>query len=317
MSDLSSLRGARVLVLGDLMLDEYEWGEVHRISPEAPVPVVEVRERTPTAGGAANAAAGVVALEGTAHLAGVIGDDAGAESLRRALEASGVDAGGVVVQPGRPPTTKVRVVAHAQQVVRADSETREPLPSELDRAVREWVASRIAEADALLISDYGKGVVSEGAAADAIEAARAHSKPIVVDSKGVHYSKYKGATVITPNVHDAERASNVRIEGEEHLREAARRLSDACGGAALLITRGAAGMTLFSVEHPLHVPAEAQEVYDVTGAGDTVVAVLAVALGRGVPLPDAVRLANAAAGIVVGKVGTSTVSLGELEARAG
>lgn len=313
--DVAAIRGARILVVGDLMLDEYIWGEVNRISPEAPVPVVDVRERTALAGGAANAAAGVVALGGSALLAGVIGADAGGDALREALRETGVDQAGVVVQEGRMTTTKVRVVAHAQHVVRADSETREPLSPEHEVQIVRWIRERMPEADALLISDYNKGVVTDAVAMAGIEAASSTGRPVVVDSKGVHYTKYRGATVITPNVLDAGKAANVHIEGEDHLREAARRLSETCGGAALLVTRGAAGMTLFSVDHPLHVPAQAREVYDVTGAGDTVVAALAVALGRDVALPDAVRLANAAAGIVVGKVGTSTVTLDELAER--
>lgn len=308
----AELKGARVLVVGDLMLDEYVWGEVHRISPEAPVPVVEVSRRTLQAGGAANAAAGVVALEGEARVVGVVGDDTGGAALREAMRETRVNQECVILDSARPTTTKVRVIAHSQQVVRTDSETRDALAPELEERVCAEVADRIAASQALLISDYGKGVVSERVARSAIDAARKHEVPVVVDSKGLHYSRFRGATVITPNVQDAERASRIHIEGEEHLREAARRLSEDCGGAALLITRGAAGMTLFSVDHPLHVPAQAREVYDVTGAGDTVVAVLAVALAKGAELPDAVRLANAAAGVVVGKVGTSTVTLEEL-----
>ena len=313
MIDPSSLRGATVVVLGDVMLDEYVWGEVQRISPEAPVPVVDVRTRTSVPGGAANAAAGVVALEGHAELGGIVGDDAAGAALRAGLTEGGVETSGLAVDPDRPTTTKTRVIAHAQQVVRTDSELRSEPPPALADELAGWVRERFPAADALLISDYGKGVVSETLANAAIEAASDAGKPVIVDSKGVHYSKYRGATVITPNVHDAGKAANVHIEDEDHLREAARRLTEVCDGAALLITRGAAGMTLFSVDHPLHVPTEAQEVFDVTGAGDTVVAVLAVALGRGVALPDAVRLANAAAGIVVGKVGTSSVTLAELE----
>jgi D-glycero-beta-D-manno-heptose-7-phosphate kinase len=312
-TDLSTLPGATVLVLGDVMLDEYVWGEVQRISPEAPVPVVEVRTRTHVPGGAANAAAGVVALRGRALLGGVVGDDPAAAALRETLTTADVQTDGIATDPQRPTTTKTRVIAHAQQVVRTDSETRDPPSAQLEADLVDWVRSCVPEADALLISDYGKGVVSAEVAKGSIEAARGAGKPVVVDAKGIHYSNYSGATVITPNAQDAGRAANVHIEGEEDLREVARRLSEACGGAALLITRGAAGMTLFSVEHPLHVPAETHEVYDVTGAGDTVVAVLAVALARNVPLPDAVGLANAAAGIVVGKVGTSTVALAELE----
>ena len=316
-TQLSTLPGATVLVLGDLMLDEYVWGEVQRISPEAPVPIVEIRTRTHVPGGAANAAAGVTALGGRALLAGVVGEDAAASALREALTTAGVQLDGVATDPQRPTTTKTRVIAHAQQVVRTDSETRSPPPGKVEADLVDWVRSQISEADALLISDYGKGVVSPAVAKGSIDAARGASKPVVVDAKGIHYSNYRGATVITPNLQDAGRAANVHIEKEEDLREAARRLTEACGGAALLITRGAAGMTLFSVEHPLDVPAETQEVYDVTGAGDTVVAVLAVALARDVPLPDAVGLANAAAGIVVGKVGTSTVALSELEGHLG
>ena len=318
MSDLSSVRGVSVVVLGDLMLDEYVWGEVNRISPEAPVPVVEVRSRSRVAGGAANAAAAVVALEGRAQLGGVVGDDDAAAGLRETLSRARVELGGVIADPERPTTTKTRVIAHAQQVVRTDSETRGELGPELAGELVTWVRQSLQGADALLISDYGKGVISDFVATASIEAARAAGKPAVVDSKGIHYAKYRGATVITPNVHDAAKAANVHVEGEDDLHEAARRLTELCDGAALLITRGAAGMTLFSgAEEPLHIPTEAREVYDVTGAGDTVVAVLAVALGRGIPLPAAVRLANAAAGIVVGKVGTSTVTLDELEARVG
>ena len=170
-----------------------------------------------------------------------------------------------------------------------------------------------AQADAVVLSDYKKGVVSEVVAARVIEVAVAHGKPVVVDPKGRDYAKYRGATVITPNADEAGQAANVPIEGESDLLEAASRLSAACDGAALLVTRGAAGMTLFTRDSRLDVPTRARDVYDVTGAGDTVVAMLAVALGRDMPLEQAVVLANAAAGIVVGKVGTSTVTLEELE----
>ncbi|HVE68782.1 MAG TPA: D-glycero-beta-D-manno-heptose-7-phosphate kinase, partial [Solirubrobacteraceae bacterium] len=292
---------------------EYLWGQVQRISPEAPVPVVEVRRRTHVPGGAANAAAGVAALDGRALLGGVVGDDAAAAALRESLAALGVQPDGLVVDPDRPTTVKTRVVAHAQQVVRTDSETRDDVSARVEEQLVEWVRGAVAGADAVIVSDYRKGVVSQTLAAAAIAAASAAGKPVVVDSKGLEYAKYRGATVITPNVHDAGLAANVHVETDDDLRRAADRLTELCGGAALLITRGAAGMTLFGAGEPVHVPTQAQEVFDVTGAGDTVVAVLAVALGRGRPLPEAVRLANAAAGVVVGKVGTSTVTLDELE----
>jgi rfaE bifunctional protein kinase chain/domain len=313
MTEPAALRGAAVLVIGDVMLDEYVWGEVQRISPEAPVPVVEIRTRTHVPGGAANAAVGVVALEGSARLGGVVGADPTAAVLREALDPTGVDLTGLLSDSERPTTTKTRVVAHAQQVVRADAEDRSPLPDALEDELVGWIRGALQDTDAMLISDYGKGVISDRLAKEAIALARELDKPVVVDSKGLHYSRFSGATVITPNVHDAGRAANVHIEDEDHLREAAGRLSEACGGAAILVTRGAAGMTLFSTDHPIHVPAEAQEVFDVTGAGDTVVATLAVALARGIPLADAVRIANIAAGIVVGKVGTATVAIEDLE----
>lgn len=317
MKPIDALRGSTVLVLGDVMLDEYVWGEVERISPEAPVPVVEVDSRTHVPGGAANAAVGIVALECRAVLAGVVGADAAAETLRDALAERSIDPSAITVDPGRPTTTKTRVLASAQQVVRTDSESREPLEGKAEGDLVEQVRQAIAAADALVVSDYRKGVVTERVASEAIAAANDAGVPVVVDSKGVHFDRYRGATVLTPNVHDAGRAANVHIETDGDLELAARRIREVCGNAALLITRGAAGMTLYSDGEPLHVPTRAQEVFDVTGAGDTVVATLAVALAAEVALPDAVELANAAAGIVVGKVGTAAVSLSELERHFG
>jgi D-glycero-beta-D-manno-heptose-7-phosphate kinase len=314
-TDLRRLRGATVLAVGDLMLDEYVWGDVQRISPEAPVPVVDVRRRSHAPGGAANVAAGVAALEGRALLGGAVGEDPAAAAVRDAVEASGVDAGGVVVDPQRPTTTKTRVIAHAQQVVRTDFEARAPLPRGVEAELLEWVRRRLPEADAAVLSDYRKGVVTPGLAQGVIGIAHQAGKPVVVDPKGLDYAAYRGATVLTPNAHDAGQAANVHIETDDDLMKAAGRLSELCDDAALLITRGAAGMTLIASNGRVEVPAEARAVYDVTGAGDTVVAVLAVALGRGVPLAEAVGLANTAAGIVVGKVGTSTVTLDELEER--
>jgi rfaE bifunctional protein kinase chain/domain len=300
------------LVLGDVMLDEYVWGEVRRISPEAPVPIVEIRSRTRAPGGAANAAAGTVALGCTAHLIGVVGDDDAAKSLRAALDETGVEAGSLIVDPARSTTIKTRVVAHAQQVVRTDSETREALGEATETALIESVRDRIEDVDVLIVSDYGEGVVTAKVASKVIAAATAAGKPVAVDSKGIHFEKYRGATVLTPNAHDAGRAANMEIESDPDLDIAADRLAEKCGEAALLITRGSAGMNLYWHGDPLNIPTAAREVYDVTGAGDTVVATLGAALGALVPLPDAVRLANRAAGIVVGKIGTSTVTRAEL-----
>jgi D-beta-D-heptose 7-phosphate kinase/D-beta-D-heptose 1-phosphate adenosyltransferase len=312
MTDIASLAGAIILSVGDVMLDEYVWGDVRRISPEAPVPIVEIRGRTHAAGGAANVAAGVIALGGQAYLAGLIGEDAAGRALRDALTEAGVATEDLVVDPIRPTTCKTRVVAHSQQVVRTDHEDRSPMSAEIEATVIERARARVAGVDAVVVSDYRKGVVTSGLCRAVIEAAGAAGKPVVVDPKGIDYALYRGATVVTPNLHDAALTANVHVESEADLLEVARRLSDACDGASLLITRGAAGMSLFEGAARFDVPTRARSVYDVTGAGDTVVAMLAVALGHGVPLAEAVSLANAAAGVVVGKVGTSTVTLAEV-----
>lgn len=317
MNSISMLRGASVLAVGDVMLDEYIWGEVQRISPEAPVPVVEVRGRSYAPGGAANVAAGVVALGGQAFVGGVTGDDAAAAALRETLASAGVKGTGLVVDSSRPTTSKTRIIAQAQQVVRTDHEERAPLPEAVEAQLLSAACAQVEQVDAVVLSDYRKGVVSATVARAVIDAARAAHKPVIVDPKGIDYAKYRGATLITPNEHDAGLAANVHVESEDDLLEAVRRLSEACDGSGLLVTRGAAGMTLFSAGRRADVPARALDVYDVTGAGDTVVATLAVALGRSVPLEQAVELANAAAAVVVGKVGTSTVTLEELERALG
>jgi rfaE bifunctional protein kinase chain/domain len=307
--------GVTVLTIGDVMLDEYVWGDVQRISPEAPVPVVEVQRRTHVPGGAANVAAGVVALGGRALLGGVVGADPPAEHLRDAVREAGLETEGLVVDPARPTTTKTRVIAHSQQVVRTDAEDRSPLPPKLEAELVDWAAGHLSEVDSVVLSDYAKGVVSSSIARRVIELGRAHGKPVVVDPKGTDYAKYSGATVITPNAHDAGRAANVHVDEYNDLLEVARRLTAVCDGAGLLVTRGASGMTLFGPNGPADISAEAHEVYDVTGAGDTVVAALAVALAQGLTLEQAVRVANAAAGIAVEKVGTATVTFEELEQR--
>jgi len=313
--DLKRLEGARAVAVGDVMLDEYVWGHVSRISPEAPVPVVDVQGRSHVPGGAANVAAGVVALGGAAVLGGVAGTDEPGARLREALAEIGVGADGVLRLDGRATTTKTRVIAHNQQVVRTDFEQRQPLSGDDERRLLEWGSSALEDADVLVLSDYAKGVLTSSVTRGLIEAAGERGLPVVVDPKGVDYAKYRGATVLTPNVHDAERAATYPVETYDDLLEVARRLGETLPGTALLVTRGAEGMTLFSDGAAVDIAAEARDVYDVTGAGDTVVATLAVALATGVELEDAVRLANAAAGIVVGKVGTATVTLDELRSR--
>jgi rfaE bifunctional protein kinase chain/domain len=305
-----------VLIVGDVMLDEYVWGDVRRISQEAPVPVVEATRRTYAPGGAANVATNVAALGGRSYLGGVIGHDYSATQLRRVLDLPRVDIGGLVEDPARPTTTKTRIVAHSQQVVRVDSEQRHAIEAEQEAALLAWFEAHIANAGACVLSDYSKGVISPRVAAALLHSAQRHNKPVIVDPKGTDYAKYRGATIIKPNIHEAERAAGREIHNADDLQQVAAHLSRLLEGCAILITRGAEGMSLFAHSRtntaPIHIPPLPRDVYDVTGAGDTVVSALALALANGAPLEQAARLANLAAGIVVGKLGTASVTAAEL-----
>jgi D-beta-D-heptose 7-phosphate kinase/D-beta-D-heptose 1-phosphate adenosyltransferase len=310
---LAGFARKRVLIVGDVMLDEYIWGEVRRISPEAPVPVVEIQRRTYVPGGAANTAANVVSLGGTALLGSVVGCDHQSENLQTALVQCGVDPGGLIVEDERPTTTKTRVVAHSQQVVRVDSEVCRPLSAQTENSLLDWVEEQLRNADACILSDYAKGVVTPRVAEGCLRMARQAGKPVVVDPKGSNYAKYRGATVVKPNIHEAERLAGEEITDGPSLAAVGQRLSHLLDGAALLITRGAKGMSLFrNGSQPVHIPTVAHNVFDVTGAGDTVLGALAMGLAAGLSLEQAAQIANRAAGIVVGKIGTATVTLEEL-----
>lgn len=312
---LDEFPGRRVLVVGDVMLDEYIRGEVRRISPEAPVPVVEVRGRDFVPGGAANTAANVAALGGRPILVSAVGRDHAASMLREVLVRNGTDPAGLCVDAARSTTTKSRIVARGQQVVRLDVEESAPLPPALEAELVAAVQRHLPRADACIISDYAKGVVTPRVARELIRLARQTGRPVVVDPKGADYTKYRGATVVKPNLHEAERSAKVEIAGEDTLAEAAGRLIALLGGSAVLVTRGAEGMSLFRPgAEPWHVPAVVRQVFDVTGAGDTVAGTLAMGLAAGGPLEAAIELANRAASIVVGKVGTATVTCDELRA---
>jgi D-beta-D-heptose 7-phosphate kinase/D-beta-D-heptose 1-phosphate adenosyltransferase len=310
---VAAFPGKRVLIVGDVMLDEYVWGEVRRVSPEAPVPVVEMRQRTYVPGGAANTAANVISLNGKASLGGVVGRDHQGGKLAEILAEAGVEADGLLVDAERQTSTKTRVIAHSQQVVRLDSEQRTPLRSDLECGLLDWVRRGLPHADACILSDYGKGVVSAVVAEGVIRLARQAGKPVIVDPKGTDYTKYRNATLIKPNLHEAERFCNLEINSSARLLEASRRLLEACQLGALLITRGSEGMSLFCLGMPpVHIPSVARAVFDVTGAGDTVAGTLAMALAADATLEQAAQLANRAAGIAVGKVGTATVARDEL-----
>ncbi|HLJ95964.1 MAG TPA: D-glycero-beta-D-manno-heptose-7-phosphate kinase [Gemmataceae bacterium] len=314
---LAAFPAQRILVVGDVILDEYLWGEVRRISPEAPVPVVEIRSRTVVPGGAANAAANVVSLAAKALLGGVVGHDDPADKLAEALRRQGVDPSGLIADHERMTTTKTRLIAHGQQVVRMDSEQRMPLSSAVEDALLHWAERHLPEVDACILSDYGKGVISNRVAEQIIRTAQRLHKPVVVDPKGTQYAKYCGATVVKPNIHEVQQVVREEIEDDNALLKASRQLIGLLGGAALLITRGEHGMVLFrETFEPVHTAAVARRVFDVTGAGDTVISTLALALAAGATLEQAMHLANLTAGIVVGKRGTATVTLEELREAA-
>ncbi len=295
------------------MVDEYIWGSVSRLSPEAPVPVVEVKAESFRLGGAGNVAANIQSLGGRAILTGVVGNDLPGERLIHEIEAAGMKSDGVVVDRARPTTIKTRVVAGSQQIVRFDRESMSDLSKEAADRILELMTERIADADAVLISDYAKGVISKRVARQILSLAQRYRKIVVVDPKVHHFPLYKGATVITPNHHEALAFAHLPAWGQEDLlivagRELLRKLEV----KAILVTRGEAGMSLVEDGRVTHIPAVAKEVYDVTGAGDTVLAALALAMASGASLREAAVIANHAAGVVVGRAGTATISREEL-----
>ena len=304
---------SRILVIGDVMLDEFVFGSVQRISPEAPVPIVEITGRRFAPGGAANVASNVAALGATALLAGVTGDDEAADGFHRVLDAPTLDTTAVLRDPGRPTSCKSRIVAAGQQIVRIDHESRASLSEPVEQSLITAAITALHGADACVISDYGKGVVSAKVVASLVKEARGKQIPVVVDPKGHDYRKYNGVSLITPNLKEAEIAAAHPISNDDDIVQAATRIIEVAHCDALLITQGASGMTLFREGHsPLHSAALAHQVFDVTGAGDTVVAMLALGMACGLPVEQAMLLANVAAGIVVEKPGTATVSLREI-----
>lgn len=309
-----TLPPAPIAVIGDLMLDHFIIGRVDRISPEAPVPVVRFERDEFRLGGAANVAANVRALDGIPLVVGCVGADDAAATFRHLLRDRDISDDRLLADPSRPTTRKVRVVTtRNQQVARVDYEDEAPLDAGVGDRLAQAVRAACAEAKAIILSDYRKGVVTPALIADARHAAA--GRPIVVDPKVPDASRYAGVTVLTPNHHEAELMTGTRIRTADDARAAARALH-AATGANVVITWGEHGMWVFDAGGPtpldLHIPATAREVADVTGAGDTVVATLALALAAGASLSDAARLANRAAGIVVGRFGAATVTREEL-----
>jgi D-beta-D-heptose 7-phosphate kinase/D-beta-D-heptose 1-phosphate adenosyltransferase len=306
---LRAFQKVRLLVLGDLVLDEYVWGDVERVSPEAPVPVVHVREETVVLGGAANVARNVVALGGTASFCSVVGDDAAGRRAADLLEDLGVDAGGLLVAPGRLTTRKTRVVARSQQVVRFDRETLEPPPAAVGRRLLAVLERQLSSCGGAVLEDYGKGVLTKPVVAGAMRRFRAAGS-VVVDRTGW---RSLGARCSSPTCAKPKALSGIAIHTRADLVRAVANLRRRIGGGAVVVTKGAEGMSVFDEGmEGVDVPTLAREVFDVQGAGDTSIAALALALRAGATLLEAAVIANAAAGVVVGKVGTATASLDEV-----
>lgn len=305
---------AEVLVLGDIIMDEYIWGDVSRISPEAPVPVVDVRQETKMLGGAANVVNNIASLGGRAMLCGVVGDDRTGEEIIHRIEELHLPADGIVAVGGRPTTIKTRIVAQSQQVVRFDRESRNPLAEEALKTMLSYVDRVKGRIHAVVVSDYDKGVVT----AKLLESVKAICRDadviLAVDPKPQHFQQYRGIDVITPNHHEAGACCGIPIVDEESLVRAGVRMMEALQCKAVLITQGREGMTLFEKERQItHIPTVARKVFDVTGAGDTVIAAFSLGLASGMEPKSAATIANFAAGIVVGEVGTSTVRAEELK----
>lgn len=310
---IEALSGATVACVGDLMLDRFIYGSVDRVSPEAPIPVLKVERETAMIGGAGNVAANVAALGARCRLHGVVGDDEAGERARELVAGAIGEAGDVVVESGRPTTVKTRLIAGRQQLLRADQETTRPVRPESSRALIAAVRRDLPRVEALILSDYGKGVLSPETVQRLIEMGWEAGIPVVVDPKGSDYGLYRGASVVTPNRKELSEASGMAARDDASVVAACRRVIETSGVMAVVATRSEEGMTVVTAAGTVdHLPAQAREVFDVSGAGDTVAAVLAAALATGAPLTEAARVANLAGGVVVGKVGTAVVRASEL-----
>lgn len=310
--NLQKMQCVRALVIGDLMLDEYLWGQTERISPEAPVQIVDVRREDMRLGGAGNVINNALALGAKVDVVSVLGDDRDGEALRTILEKQGLATDKISFVHDRKTARKTRVLASNQQMIRIDRESRDPIDSDLEQHLTECLHMLMPVIDVVLISDYQKGLLTETFLQSIIRLAKQQAVPLLADPKGDTYSKYRGANLLTPNRKEASLATGIDIVDENSLLRAGRQLRHDLELDALAITRSEEGMTLFLGDREVHIPTRAREVFDVTGAGDTVMTVLGVALVAGVPLDQAAELANLAAGIVVGKVGTSTVTPDEI-----
>lgn len=310
---IEQFNNKKILVIGDVMLDKYIWGEVSRISPEAPVQVVKVEKESYAPGGAANVANNVAALNGTTYMIGIVGNDEANKILVSELKSRKINTDGIIEDKNKPTIQKVRVIGKGQQLLRFDYEKKGYLDENFENKIFDFVLKRIQNIDAIIISDYAKGVITKQLAKKLIKLANEKKKTIIIDPKPKHKDFYKNATLITPNNKEACEMLNVDEEDEEGIINAGKKLLEEFN-SHLIITRGEKGMTIFEKNDEItNIPTKAKEVYDIIGAGDTVVATLALALASNATLKEAAILANYAAGIVVGKIGTSTVTTEEIK----
>lgn len=306
---LEKFQNTKILVIGDLMLDEFLWGRARRIAPEAPVPVVEIERETLHIGGAGNVAANLAALGATPLIIGVRGSDTNGERLCNEFEKAGINTNSIVTDNFRPTTVKTRIIAHSQHVVRADREKKTPVNEKIESLLVDNFLTLLPNVQAVVVSDYEKGVITPSLLEKILPQAIAQNIPVCIDPKLKKFEYYHPATIVTPNQNEAESASGIVINSAENLDEVGKKLRQILQGASVLITRGEEGMSLFEKDNEVvNVPTIARAVYDVTGAGDTVVATLALGLACGATMLESAIMANYAAGVVVAKVGTATAS---------
>ena len=316
---INQFRDTTILVIGDVMMDEYIWGNVSRISPEAPVPILDIVSESQRLGGAANVIHNLRTLGGNTYLCSVIGDDATGDKLQNELQALGVNTDGLLTDSERPTTIKTRIIAqyhqHYQQMVRLDRENRKDIGGKYISRILDTVTQILPVIDGVIIEDYGKGVITGELVQHVVSLTRQAGKVVAVDPKTNHFARYQGVSVITPNHHEAGASLNLTIDNHQQLLLAGKQLLEKLQSEYVLITRGKEGMSLFERKNRMvtHVPTMAQEVFDVTGAGDTVIAALTLSLASGASPVDAVLLSNTAAGVAVGKMGTATVDQEELQ----
>jgi D-beta-D-heptose 7-phosphate kinase/D-beta-D-heptose 1-phosphate adenosyltransferase len=313
---VTKMTGIPVLVIGDVMLDRFVIGEVSRISPESPIPILEVRRETKMLGGAGNVLRNLHGLAATAEIVALIGDDAEGKIVSGLVEAAGASAANLITIPDHPTTIKTRFVASRQQLLRVDQEQKIRLTGEQESAVLDRIRRALPQQKAVVLSDYGKGVLTQAVLTETLRLALENGIPVLVDPKGADYAKYRGASVVTPNRKElSETAGGLPAQEDAEIVAAARKIAEECGIGAVIATRSEDGMTIVTsrkTEDPIHLRTRAIEVFDVSGAGDTVIATVAAALATGASLPVAAGLANVAAGIVVAKIGTAAIRQAEL-----